>query len=444
MGQAIGRPESIARGLTIAMVVGAFALFAINLHLRWQDAQPSRRPAAATPVVEVEADQLRVRAWFDRSHVTVGEQAAVWVVLENRSARDVAEIRFLRFLTPGFAPEVACWRDGPACPPGASAALAFPRTLKAGSLLPLQAVVRANRAVAAGSFDGAIAAVVDGKETVLVLSVGPATVSAPPTLAAVVPEALYGFFKDVGLTLMLGVLALLFQAYQQRRAQVQETWSVVFPRAHETAVKYLLPIVGAASGLVRQVDEALDGQRSVESARLARRRALFNLVDLFRSLQRLGNEAGGYVLSDTRGEEFLYQCWASVRKRLESALGFETILRVLHATKGVATLVEFESQVARPAVGWEDADFAELRGRFEAWLAGVTVDVDRQIIDVYRTALEHEANTVYERWYPTGQVARQAADVAREVEALRARLAAAGEEKTLQVALEAYLERLRR
>jgi hypothetical protein len=265
------------RRLPVAVWVAVAAACALLTSAIYNEVETSRRqeaivagPAAPT---ETDASGVRFRGWSDRSRLAASETFCFWIVIENRSGAPMERLEFRELKAPGFVPAGRCWRASlpglpllPVCRPGESSAASaqgLPPRLDPNEAVGLTAELspaagQSGTRVITGVFSWQTSG---GAQRQGAVEIGPIQVAhRPASPLAVTSTAIYTFFKDLGLPLVLVLLAYLFQQLQHEQARLEETRhferehreetrQFFLARATDNAVRYLLPLVGAATSL---------------------------------------------------------------------------------------------------------------------------------------------------------------------------------------------------
>ncbi len=379
-------------------------LFAVRYYVGVEDPAPTD---VASPTVVAESGEagLRVRAFADKSRVSVSERVRLRVSLEQH-AGDLRGLS-LKALDVGVFSRVGeCWAPGsgsPDCAAGQTTRGGFEAVRVAGrSSVSLWAELQAPRDAGSQLLVLNVVAVdalqVERQAT---LNVGPIEVIAPPAQLDRAARHAYGVAKDFGLPLIGAFMAFFFQRWQRRREHAQETWKSIFPHAHENVVRRLLPMTAHARGfLARAADPA-----AWDSASLDGRQALHNLMILTRKMFDLSRTGGGIFLRDLAGEELVMLCWTWLRDRLYARLGTnrEALFQVLDKMKDDDSFVAFEARFKAPTSSYVTPAWAPelgaVRAALDSWVNDPGFEVDRQVLVVFGEALQYEIDKLYGAWY---------------------------------------------
>ncbi|HTG31783.1 MAG TPA: hypothetical protein VLB76_02540 [Thermoanaerobaculia bacterium] len=383
------------------------ALFAILLSLHVVNELVRSRHAEAlasgpTPPITTEVDGVRLRGWADRSKVRPGDSFDLWIVIENRSGTNIASLGFREFRHPGFVEVGACWRDRrPVCRPGDAAAKGLPDRLENNQVTSLGAQLRP----AGGAGDWVVTGLTEwtkagGGQAQGAVFIGPIQVSEPsPSGWLSSSEAVYTFFKDLGLSIVLALLAYAFQRLQQERSRAQDTYNLFLTKATDNAIQYFLPIIGGANGLREQVRKLRAGADPAEPLS----RGFYYALYFIKRMRELTLKGGAFLLPDLYGEQLIQHCWIVFYGQAVQYLGYREISRVLDILEPQETLTSFEEKL-RPhgLIGGgkiPPAVIAQMRTGFASWVTGPDFANIKIELSFLAVVLQYETNRLYGPWY---------------------------------------------
>jgi hypothetical protein len=321
-GLALG---TLALGLLLARVV-------TNL------AGAGEGPDGAARRAEAIDDGVRVRGWLDRGRVVVGGEVTLWVSIENSATLPLSDPRIASVNIPGFDPIGPCWTArGPGSDRVPACAVGERRPAGLTPLAPGQVATRWGALQATGAQEtGMITVIFDWSRVVdaspvtdqgqAVLTLGPIEVDATPVWWRIVLASTYEFFKDLGLPITLGLLAYLFQRlqgdreerflrHQQESDHIHQVRQILLPRAHENAVRYLMPMSMAearAAASAKAFSAATDTKKRQEHLLTT----FYYLANLLRRNHELLNHGGGVFLDGRLGENLAIDCWSAIFDRI--------------------------------------------------------------------------------------------------------------------------------
>jgi len=401
----------------------------------------------ATPPAVLEKDGLRIEARADRSKVSIPGVVHVWVTFQNRSDAEIQNLKLGRFRTDGFK-QGRCWiAEVPACRPGETVAKSslLPAKLLPGETVALMGDLQPENAPGSRVLMGPVSwtLVRPGKSPlneVEVVTLGPLQVAEPPThWLLTVGEAVYSFFKDLGVPVVLGLLAYLFQRLQQDRTRQQETRQRFLDRATDNSARFYLPICSAAHMLVwqsRAFKEAAPGDPEREKSF---RRSFYYFLYLMKKNRDLGHHAGGFFFPKREAEKVVDKCERAFFPAAWGRLGYIEISEVLDSLDEEETITSLEKKLFRPRFlsllsGSEATAATRLRDGFRTWLEKDGFDRYHDVLTVFSKVVLYEVNTVYASWY--GQEDQPREDLEEIWRGLKP------EDAEIATALRSYLDRL--
>jgi hypothetical protein len=393
----------------LAAAVGIFGVYI------WVGISDERSlSATATPQAHSERDGLTLIGWADRSRLGSAGRLRLYLTIENHAKVAMERISLLHLDTPGLEPDGTCWdpaRKLPSCGthPGATGPL--PQQLGPGEAASLWTDLRATGvagARAATALFTAWRADKPAEQQILGLSVGPIEETASRPLAWA--RALLSFLKDLALPLMLALVAYAFQRLEQERARVHETFNLILPRAHENAVKHLLPVVGATDQLVARWPLAA-GAASQEQA-IALEESLFFLLSAVKGMRDLSSHGGGVFFSDLAGEDATITCWRTLRHRVEKKLGSGEIPTVLDRWSRKESLSSMRLTFSEAHGEPHQTAFQKIKKSFDDWLHDREFETfDQRLCKAFSYIMQREIDRLYWTWYGEEPIVeRQAID----------------------------------
>ena len=177
----------------------------------------------------------------------------------------------------------------------------------------------------------------------------------------------------------------------------------MLPRAHENAVRYLMPMsvtAGQAAAQARSV------RRNPEDS-LAARRAFYYLINLVRRNLDLLALGGGYFFSNRAGETLAVDCWNATLKRVVNLLKYDRVTSLLDRTNSSDSLTKFESRfdlpewfyLSRPGTSRHDRDFVAVFESFNNSVTEGNLDDVCDLLEIYELVTGFEVNRLYQQWY---------------------------------------------
>ena len=352
--------------------------------------------SATSPVSQVGASGIEVRAWAGRALIRSGDNFEFWILIKNTSKLPLANLRILEVDSPGFVPFGNCWIGGvPGCRPGVPSAnqpagletsltpgtvgMAFAELksfgLRGGTPRPLTARIAWTR---------------NQKEESLRIQIQPVEVAphAPQWVVAV-----YSLLKDFGLPLLLGILAYFFQQIQQERSRAHEAHSAILPTATTNATNYMLPAAAASRNMRNMIEEA--GQPNHPQWQEKQQQAFFYFVLLLKKMRDLNSVGGGFFFADVSSEVLAARCWRAVYRHAIEHFGYLNLSYTQDLLGEHHTISYFLDQFNKP-LNPAQAAARKVAENFPSWSADKSVLC---LLDVLEELMQIEANRLHLGWY---------------------------------------------
>ncbi len=197
-------------------------------------------------------------------------------------------------------------------------------------------------------------------------------------------EAVYTFFKDLGLSIALALLAYAFQRLQQERSRAQDTRNLFLTKATDNAIQYFLPIIGGANGLLAQAQKLRAGPPG-SNPEDPLSRGFYYAFYFIKRMRELALKGGAFLLNDIYGEQLIEYCWDRFYSQAVQYLGYRELSRVLDILESQETLTSFEEKLRpRGIMGGgkiPPAVITTMRDRFKAWLTGPDfADIEKEAL----------------------------------------------------------------
>jgi hypothetical protein len=407
------------------------ATFLVACWLSWYSAPP---PSPIRGAVLSSSDpggtkEVTARGWIQSNHVRTDGRVHFWISLANQSDHEVESPQLLYFLTPGFEPSGRCWSPPPrprlVCFDGAAG---MPARLKRGASITLYGDLgstgETGRYNLSAVFGWQEPAATRARKSLLL---GPVEVVSPLTDGLFpVLQRVYAFGKDFGLPAALAVLTFLLGMYEQRRrddqanaetvranqqkevderrAQVQQTWTQLLEKHLKDAQTYYLPICSKLD-LLKQA--AANPSRSRES--------FYRLMELMRKQKQTAEGIGGVHLKSRLAEDIFVAAYAALRDAAQGWLGKIERARALDLMKQDESMAEFDRRLQEPAGGHQlppgqtartappsdEMLFPCLESRFRDWQEDAAAPFANYLplVEIMLQVLEFEANVPFRYWY---------------------------------------------
>jgi hypothetical protein len=406
-------------------------VFLVTCWLSWYSAPP---PSPIRSAVLSSSDpggtkEVTAHGWIQSNHVRTDGQVHFWINLANQSDHEVESPQLLYFLAPGFEPRGRCWTPPPrprlVCFEGAAG---MPARLKRsasitlyGDLRPTGETGRYNLSAVFGWQELA------GNRARKSLLLGPVEVVSPLTDGLFpVLQRVYAFGKDFGLPAALAVLTFLLGVHEQRRrddqenaetlrarqqkevderrAQVQQTWTQLLEKHLKDAQTYYLPICSKLNLLKLAAPDLSDS-----------RECFFRLMELMHKQKQIAEGIGGVHLKSRLAEEIFVAAYSMLRGAAQHWLGKVERARALDLMKQDESMAQFERRLQEPAGGHQlppgsttrDAApsdemlFPYLESRFRDWQRDEAAPFANYLplVEIMLQVLEFEANVPFRYWY---------------------------------------------
>jgi hypothetical protein len=385
------------------LVVGVLAWLGWAYQLPHSEEEAVSLAGATLPVTLPYGD-VEITAWASREVIRAGDTFEVWLLVKNVSGLPLSELAIKFFASPGFVPVGTCWRGGvPGCRPGMPAANQ-PVGLEA-TLAPDQTGMVFAELKSAGSTKGQIKAsiawVAGGKPREELAAIDPVRVL--PRVRGWV-TALYSLLKDLGLPLLVGVLAFIFQRSLQERSRVQTVRNALLPTATANAVNYLLPVVSAIAALRRFTKEAAEAT-DAEVKSLKWQQSFYYFVFLIKRMRDQLIKGGAIFLEDTDGEEIVIQCWVAVYFRAVESFGYLELSQTVDLMDENESFSLFMKQfpglrdLLGPPPGGDRLAAMRFRRKFLTLTAAGGFNADLGVLGIMEEILQLEVNRLFLGWY---------------------------------------------
>jgi hypothetical protein len=376
--------------------VGALVLFAAFLvflgYIWWlktvdEAVSPNAKTAlaASSPALE-HTDDIRVDAWIDDNRVDDKGNIKFWINVQNPATHNLDDVT-MTLRVPGFKVSSASWVLTPS------------KRCDQAVTVAAQGAITCEGSLAAGEAPGVfgLSAFVDWKSVGAPrrkpISVSPIIIEHPGIRrTTILVRALHAFFKDLGISMTLVGLAFMVkwveeererkrQAASARDAQVQQTWTVMLPKAHANAEKYYMPIASSA----------LNFASLQKKGRGEADQALFYYLLFFTRIRRMINSIGGYYLKTREGEVILEAIWLAIRNHSNKVFQREDREAV---TDRIATVMSYSTFKRKFG---DDPEFAVLAQRFRSDF--MYFSFDAALLELYNEIIYYEMNLSYDFWY---------------------------------------------
>ena len=380
--------------------------------------------------------EVELKIWASRTVIRSGDSFELWLLVKNTSQLPLAELRIVDLYSPGFVPIGNCWIAGvPGCRPGVpssvqpagletalppgAVAMVFAELKSSGKPKPTSSKLKsagnptcnasAKLAAAGNPFDkpdpikSCVTWKLAGRVITEPIEIQPVEVA--PNVAHWVAIA-YTLLKDLGLPLVLAILAYLFQQILHERSRVQSGRDAMLPTATANAAKYLLPAASAAGTLRRVLGEAekLPPQKPKWWAK--QQEAFYYFIFLLKRMRDGNTIGGGFFLKDQRSEEFAAGCWRAIYRRAIDHFGYLNLSHAQDLLEGHETISSFLDRLQSPDEELKSAQraAAEVAERFPGWSKVPPHNADLRLLGVLVDILQFEANRLYLGWYDEVQI----------------------------------------
>jgi len=434
------------RSLLDYWFLGVFLIGLVGLTwmaVKWGRAEKLEPAVGVSPGAAVATGRVvDVYAGLSQSRVEVGKPVRFWLTIHNRTALPITNVSLEPAGLSGFQISTRCWRPAQgskSCIPpeapvrGASTSPASPDDLLVRSLAPCQTL----------SIWGEFSASEHQEKQTLFVTLRwvshdqhPSQYAVP--LGAIAADAasdkakerwafVVAFYKDLGIPLLLVLLAYLVKKWEEGREhrrqkaesdrqQLLQTWNQMLPVSHKDATKYNMPFNSALGGAVGHFKACLKAQDAGNPAPSMAdgtvKNAFYYFLLSLRRYRSLYDDRGGFYFKDRTGERITAYCldrMFALYVRQEAGL-FEITSRAIstlqpHEKAGVF-MPRLEACLANAATTPIEND---LYCAYEGFLAWIPTDEFRQVVpllDALNQVLDFEINKPYEFWYPQDQKER--------------------------------------
>lgn len=339
--------------------------------------------------------ELAVSGHLDRETAGSGDLVSFWVEFTNQTAEPISELEIVRLDHPGLEPAGGCWRDGaPVCLAGGGGPP--PAALEPGERAIFTADLRP------GERGGTVAltALYRWRSGAGPLRRGVATVGAVE-LAAGWRDLVWWveLLKDLAWPLVLLFLGWLLKSSEQRRAEIQQTWTQMLQKSHENAERYYMPISSQVLRLRRELSTLAEAGRDCSEdapakAAEAQDRLCQELLVLLRRQRELAEKIGGWYFKSRPGENLVAYTWRCFQVIAQQRLERKSLDRVLdglsvedspaHVGRKLKTMGRDGERIRQSCRDWVvEGDFREVFC----------------LLGLLEVLLDFEMNRCYERWY---------------------------------------------
>jgi hypothetical protein len=404
---AILRAGFMKKALVAIAILLLVALW--TFHVFEDDSRAGAKSALTATTPARGSNDIRIDGWVDDSRVQHGDQVAFWINVQNTSGQPIQNVSVISFRMPGFEipANAACWDKVRRVP-----CFARPKLL-AGDVATLEGQLRA------GSTSGkyALSAVIVWTDSANVrrrkpISIGPITIeNAAQRYVFLSLKAAQTFVKDLALPLALAWLAFYLKKIEdgreearkniaearaaqeealedsrndarrlaaERAAQLQQTWNLMLPKAHDNAVNYYMPVAADA-----QNAEGYHGKEA--------RFAVFFYLRFLSQMKAMTDAISGFYFKNRDGEEVASQLWEALKVSADSVLSRPRREWVQDTVLPKMTFRTFDERLAGRKMISETEQIIDAN---HEWFAK-----QMPLLRLFRLILQYEMNCAYEFWY---------------------------------------------
>lgn len=387
--------------------------FAVAIFVAWsivvliKNVQDDASSVAKTPISAsslppngaMGASDLRLDAWVDDSRVVPGETINYWLAVTNASASDVTRVSVLAFRRSNFIAVVSpgCWDDKHKVPLCSDKGL-LPQPLKKGEVLTIEGQLRASGRTGKSGV-GAVIGWSDsnGYQHRKPIRIDPVTIENAEKSAYLHALATFrSILRDLALPLAGALVTFLLKKFEDtrdktrrmdsdRRAQVQQTWTLMLPKMHENSERYYMPLMTYAAS----VEKYYDGVHA--DAELC----FFFYLAYLAHMKQMVDRISGFYLRDRAGEDVVSTIWGLLLDRADARFTRvnRELAQVVFLTRTNLTYAEFKEGPAKsPAV-------TAVRTKFVNPAVYSDFIVDVKLLKLFYLALTYEVNRSYQFWY---------------------------------------------
>ncbi|HEY0784090.1 MAG TPA: hypothetical protein VGE98_16650 [Thermoanaerobaculia bacterium] len=362
-----------------------------------------------------ECQGLQVVGWFDRRLVRSGDSLMTWLAIQNDAPGALTDLKISAFHHPGLVATGHCWAgNAPACQPGDVATgsrTGLPPQLGPGDGTTVLAELKPAGPAEQMEIRSTVTWKSAGKDCRAELTIRPNGVPSPSLLRFA--AAIYPLAKDLALPVLLGLLAISFQSYLQSQAKTQTVRQALTPRATETALKALGPVISSVRLL-----------SSLAKAKERPSEAFYYFVVILKRWRDLTLVYGGLVLNDRESEVFLTRCWGIFLGYAKRKYGYKTLSFAMDILTDHESISAFYSAIpplaSAAATRREKAEaLHSLQASFaKALREESAAEMHLPVLDLMAGVLQTEINFLHLGWYQ-----RIAPPAPAEIEALRQAIA---------------------
>jgi hypothetical protein len=354
----------------------------------------SATPAGAAPGSQPPAFQTVI----DREKAEPGDRIHFWVSVTNNTGAEMRNLRFLSLSHPDLDPFGSCWNKGlPAClhlNDEQAFRLSPYWNLKAGETVTFTATLQARQEAEEVSVSGLLGwQSADGKTKSSVL------VPVGKVQIADWWQALHWLFepiKDLALPLVLLYLGWRLRSVEQRRTQVQQTWSQMLQKSHENNERYYMPLSSAIFNF--RIRERRRKAQEEKAGPPRHDDRLCDLLVILRRQRKLVREIGGWYFKTRSGENVIANTWKLFYLRANHWLGEDEWNQAVQLLPSEDNSVEVQRRLDRePALaGTQEALRKGLKGW---WEAQEEFELAVTVLHMLEIVMDFEMNHPYEFWY---------------------------------------------
>ena len=355
---------------------------------------PTTKTALASASPAIDERDIRLETWVDDNRVSENQEIAFWIATYPPANGYADEIRVLTFRSPGFVPvDPKCWSatNTPICvePVGPLPLGARPGGVTfIGKLRSTTISGRYGLSIVVGWFDDR------GVLRRKAIQIEPLTIeNTAERRKSAITDAIKSFFTDLGLPLVLAVLAYFLKKYEEERErsskaaeehgqQIQQTWTLMLPKMHQNAERHYMPISGDARSVH---DYHASGDIDV---------TFFFFLLFLSEMRRMINRIGGFYFKHRSGEDMAHRLWAILLMRADNVFGRREREHAQVVVKPSDTFEMFSS-----GIGATDARIVAMRSTFRQPSTQAYFAVDAVLCEMLSSIVGFELNCAYEFWY---------------------------------------------
>lgn len=392
------------------------------------------------------ARDIELTGGLSQSTIETGKPARFWLTIRNRSEQTISEVSLEPSGLANFRITTECWKPQqgsvscvPVQPPAKSPApsmaqipsspardVVIPQLARCQTLSVWGELSADTRQEKQMMFVNVRWVHPDKHVSQCVVPLGTLTAQDGFDKAKETWAAILGFYKDLGLPILLAVLAYLFkqwedarererQAAESYRRQLLQTWNKMLPVSHNDATKYYMPLaaaIRAANEDFKRCQEAMQKGALPANSPLVKE-SLYYFLLAMRRFRAISRQRGGFYFKDRTGEKISSLCvneMFRLYRRSVAGLSQHTST-ALSQMKPFTTFGEFipvlEDALAAntPRTAVQEA-FFQVHTGFYAWLSTAEFLQIVPLLKAFLRVLDFEMNQPYEYWYPKEQKER--------------------------------------